>query len=636
MQCKRTDTHRRACVAFGVVFVIASYSFAADVGRVEPLHYGAGPLEWTGDLTPISEADWTYERAGHLLERAGFGGTPEAIEALASMSPEEAVDSLIQYGGIPNDHLPPFEESGIWDEGMLPDVNDNFDFRGGVAKAYATGEVYGVKPNENGVRRYQPIIDKLYYRNYATRHEWERATVWWAHRMLNTHRPLEEKMTLFWHDHFATEQEKIRDYRTLLDLIATFRENATGNFGELLLKVSQDPAMMVYLDNRKNVKGHANENFAREIMELFSLGVGNYTEDDVKEAARAFTGWGSHGREFVVTPDLHDDTEKTVLGETGNFDGTDMVEILLRQEVCAEYISGKLYRFLVREDLSPDLNTSLARILRDGDYEIKPLLKTLFLSRDFYSPESYASQIKDPVHFLVSTYVKLGLEEVPGIPNFTYVSSMLGQALGNPPNVAGWEGGRSWINPSTLMARGNIMRHLLFPREAEGEYDLGPFAGRYQRYVNAHVDVLERDRQALLGPSQSMGGEEMADSSENAMMAPSAKMINETPDYDLPFGVFNGKSKAFEIVRPPVQAPARLSLSTALKSAGVLTTSDAVTYMERLLLRLPLSEDVRGSMAAFLTKRLGKETIPYSYPGLENDLREVMHLIMSTPEFQLA
>lgn len=627
-----------ARIFFGVFAVSLAFGFGAWADRPVALEYGAGPEAWTDDLSPVAVSDWSYERAAHLIERAGFGARPETIEKLAAMTPKDAVGYLVNYESIANDDLPVFEESGVWDDAMLPDLNENFDFGAGIRRARERGEVYGVKPNGAAVRPMQPVIDKLYYRNYASRHEWERATVWWAGRMLNTQRPFEERMTLFWHDHFAVEQEKLRDYRLMLDQIALIRANATGNFGELLLNISKDPGMLVYLDNRKNVKGHANENFAREVLELFGLGVGNYTEDDVKEAARALTGWGQFGRRFINDKTLHDDGEKTILGETGNFDGDDVIDIVLRQNVCAEFISGKLYKYFVREDLSPEMNTRLAAILRDGNYELKPLMTAIFLSRDFYAPPSYGTQIKSPVHYLVSTYAKLGLTEIPGTPYFPYVSSLLGQALGNPPNVAGWDGGKSWINPSTLVERGNIMRHVLFPREAEGLYDIGPFAGRYQRYVNAHVDVLKRDRQAVMGRASPVMDDSsgMEGGTENNMMAPSANMINETPAYDLPYGVYNGKSKAFETVKAPNQAPAQFRLADSLQAAEVSSATDAVLYLERLFLRLPLKTDARESLVSFLQGRIGQDTIDFTDPKIETHLREVTHLIMSTPEYQLA
>src|SRR6202030_2207861 len=167
-----------------------------------------------------------------------------------------------------------------------------------------------------------------------------------------------------------------------------------------------------------NVKGAANENFAREIMEMFTMGVGNYSEKDVREAARAFTGWNYVDLKFVVNKDQHDDGEKTFLGKTGRFDGVDVIDIIMQQPVTAEYIAGKIYRFFVRQELSPELQKQLGSVLRQSNYEIAPLLEKIFLSRDFYSPASVGTQIKSPVELAVSTFRKLGLSGVPGVPDF--------------------------------------------------------------------------------------------------------------------------------------------------------------------------------------------------------------------------
>ena len=229
--------------------------------------------------------------------------------------------------------------------------------------------------------------------------------------MLKTSRPLQEKLVLFWHGHYATSNEKVRDYRKMMGQFSMLREKANGNLRHLLIIVGKDPAMLIYLDNRQNYKGHPNENFAREVMELFSLGTGNYTEQDIKEVARAFTGWSldNDGVGFLNRANLHDEGEKTILGRTGKFKGEEAIDILLAQPACAQFISRKLYRFFVRDELSPELAEELATSLRTHKYEIAPFLEQIFLSRDFYSNASYATQIKSPVQLVVSTYKKLGL-----------------------------------------------------------------------------------------------------------------------------------------------------------------------------------------------------------------------------------
>ena len=593
-------------------------------GEVKRLEAGAGPASWVGDLSAIAAADWNYARAGHLLERAGFGGTPEEIEALAKMTPEEAVSSLVDYESIPNGHMPAFDESGIFDPGMLEDVDQRFDdFSDGVRAAYRQPAIYGVKPNAEGPRRLQAIIDKMYYASFSNRYEWDRATIWWANRMLNTHRPLEEKLLLFWHGHFATENSKVRDYRLMLNQLETLRKHANGNFRTLLVAVSRDPAMLVYLDNRKNVKGHANENYAREILELFSLGVGNYSERDIKEVARAFTGWGNVGLQVFDRKDLHDDGAKTVLGETGTFDGDQVIDVILRQPAAAEFISGKLYRFLVREDLPAPLRAELAARWRDGGYVFKPLLKTIFLSKDFYSEASYATQIKSPVALVVSTYRKLGLTEVPGSVNFPRVTAELGQALGNPPNVKGWDAGKTWINPSTLLQRGNFARQLLFPGEAGSNAQVREVP---ETYRNAPSRVAKRDQMAA-----EAGANEEAGKPKTAV-----EMINRSRDYDLGLGVYNAFILTFEKVKPVPPTPPKLDLAAMAQGSGLETVDDTVSFFERRFLRIPLHEQDRAALVEFLEQRLGGARIDYLSGSLEESLRELVHLIMSTPEYQLS
>jgi hypothetical protein len=442
----------------------------------------AGPSAWTGDLRPIDESDWNRARAAHLLERAGFGGTPEEIDRLAAMSVDEAVRHLVYFQDIP-DLLPDFDHSGIHDPGIEPFPPSR---PAATTLAKQNGEAIGVKVKPSGNRRLQPVVDRFFYWLRASMLESHRVAYWWGNRMLVTDRPLEEKMTLFWHGHFATSEDKVRDYRKMLGQNELFREKGTGNFRDLLISVSRDPAMLAFLDAGVNVKGSPNENFAREIMELFTMGVGHYSENDIREAARAFTGWNYVDLTFVINEDQHDDSIKTVLGRSGDFDGIEVIDIILEQPVTADYIAGKIYRYLVREDLSPQLQKKLGAILRDGDYEIAPFLYTMFMSRDFYSPASAATRIKPPVELVVSTYRKMGLAQLPGVPDFNIVTETLGQRLLFPPTVAGWAQGKSWITPGLLLARGNFVYDVVFPdinfippdRHPTGNYQISTVADR--------------------------------------------------------------------------------------------------------------------------------------------------------------
>ena len=418
------------------------------------------PAAWVDHLSPIGPQDWNYDRAAHLLERAGFGGTPEEIERLAAMTPQQAVDYLVDYKKLDNSFLKPFEQSDIYD----PSLKDFPVSRvAATQQAEKTGQSMGVAVKPQGDRRLQPVVNRFFYWLRATVLETRRIGQWWANRMVATNRPLEEKMALFWHGHFATGEEKIRDYRKMLVQLDLLRNNATGNFRDLLVGVAKDPAMLIFLDAGQNVKGAPNENFGREVMELFTMGVGNYTEKDIREAARAFTGWTNDDLTFKVEAAKHDDGPKTFLGRTGNFDGVDILNIILDQKVTGNYIAGKLYRFFAREELSPATQEKLGAAFRDGKYEIAPLLKTVFLSKDFYSQPSVGTRIKGPVELLVSTYRKLGVKEMPGVPDLHIVSRELGQTLLNPPTVAGWAQGRAWITPGLLLARGNLARDILFP-----------------------------------------------------------------------------------------------------------------------------------------------------------------------------
>ena len=419
------------------------------------------PATWTGDLSPLAASDWSYARARHLLERAGFGATPDEIARVAAMTPQQAVDWLVDYEKTDNGALAPFDESGIWDPGMDPFPPSRAE---AVRLAREHGEGLGEKVLPAGAqRRLQPVVDKFFYSLMANGIETQRLGLWWANRMLTTKRPLEEKLTLFWHGHFATGENKVRDYRMMLQQNLMFRAHASGNFRDLLVGLLKDPAMLVFLDNGENIKTHPNENFGRELLELFTMGVGNYSERDVREAARAFTGWTNDVLVFKLNTQQHDSGVKTFLGRTGPLGGEEIIDIILAQPVIAEFVAAKLYRFFVREEIAEATKVALGRTFRVSGYQLKPLMKRILLSRDFFSEPSMATQIKSPVHLVVSTYRKLGLKELPTIPDFGRMTAGLGQALYDPPNVAGWAGGRTWITPSTLLERGNLFRGVLFP-----------------------------------------------------------------------------------------------------------------------------------------------------------------------------
>ena len=580
----------------------------------------AGPPAWKDDLKPIGPADWNYDFAAHLLERAGFGGTPEEIEALAKMTPARAVARVVRFEGTDTGHLPSFEHSGIHDPGLEPFPPS----RPAVTEmAKAKGEALGIKVKPSGNRRLQPVVDEFFYWLRASALETNRVAYWWANRMLNSPRPLQEKMALFWHGHFACNEAKVRDYRKLLGQLELFERRGTGNFRDLTLAIAEDPAMLSFLDAGVNVKGASNENFAREIMELFTMGPGNYTEKDIREAARAFTGWNYVDLKFVINKDQHDDGEKTFLGKTGHFDGADIVDMIMQRPVTAEFIAGKIYRFFVRQDLSPDLQKQLGSVLRQSHYEIAPLLEQIFLSRDFYSPASVGTRIKGPVELAINMYRKLGLKSVPGAPDFNSETGALGQQLFSPPTVAGWAGGQSWITPGLLLERGNFARDILFPDISFLPPDRYTGGGEIRR-------VAERIQQGMDVTSATK------DEAKSGMRAESNLNADRDEDFNTRYGSFRGSQMAIERVKPIPRDTAQIHLSQMILSADLKHTSQVIDYLIRRFMRVPPADGTRQKLVAFLNKELGTEDIVAAQSYLEQPLRLLLHLIMSQPEYQLS
>jgi uncharacterized protein (DUF1800 family) len=587
---------------------------------------GPGPASWAGDLSPIAPADWSFDRAGHLIERAGFGGTPDDIAQLAGMTPEQAVAQLLDNRPAAGADLQPFGQSGLWD----PTLRDFPPSRvAATDRAEKTGEAMGVRVKPAGERALQPVVDRFFYWLRATVLETRRLAQWWGDRMVATDRPLQEKMALFWHGHFATGEEKVRDYRKMERQLALFHRHATGNFGALLLDVARDPAMLVYLDAAENVKGAPNENFAREVMELFTMGVGHYSERDIREAARAFTGWIDDDLAFKVDPAKHDEGSKTFLGRTGNFDGIDVLRIILEQDATADFIAGKLYRYFVRENLSGELQARLGAILRGSDYEVAPLLRTIFLSKDFYSAPSVGTRIKGPVELVVSTCRKLGVKQLPGIPDFHLVCRELGQVLLNPPTVAGWAQGRAWITPGLLLARGNLARDLLFPdiiNFVDPNFDPGREIKRVNDRIRAGLDITTATIEKSPPASGGMeGGGEMT----------MANVIAGAEEFNTRYASLVGWQEAVRRVKPQLRAAAQFDLSATVLAAGAKTAAEAVDHLLLRLLRIPIDDAARGALVVFLERQLGTDDLERSASYLEPPLRLTTHLIMSAPEFQL-
>ena len=576
---------------------------------------------WQGNINPITSEDWTLSKAAHLLERAGFGGNPEEILFIYKLGSIKAVEHIVYYENISTKHMQDFNESDIHDPGLI-----NFPpSRPATTKlAKETGEALGIKVKKSGNRRMQPIVNKFFFWLRASKLETQRVAYWWADRMLNSPRPLEEKMTLFWHNHFANNESKVRDYRKLLLQNKTFRLHATGNFRNLLVATAKDPAMLYFLDAGQNVKGAPNENFAREIMELFTLGVGNYEEKDIREAARAFTGWDTNDLEFIVNKDKHDSNEKIILGHTGNFTGEEVIDILLSQDAAAKFIVKKIYKEFVNEDLDINIINLYAEILKSNNYELKPLLKTIFLSKDFYSEKNIGSHIKSPVELVISTYKKLGLKNTPGIPDFNQSTTAMGQTLFWPPTVAGWAGGRTWITPALLMERGNFARSFLYP---DIDFIAKDFYSPDPKIILMH-DAIRKGADITSATLSSNGGASM-------MMAESNMMADRDEDFNTRYASYKGWQMAVSKVKPIPRYAAEVNFTKMVIESGAHNTESTIDYLIERFLTVKIDNNKRKMLIKFLEENLGTTNIKDAESYLEDSLRMVVHLIMSQPEYQL-
>ena len=369
-----------------------------------------------------SSAVLGYDDARHLLARTGFGPTDAEVRAYAPLTRADAVAKLLRETRTTAITPPPASAQDT--SPLRPPRGEN------------------VSEADRKVFQQQQIREGLEIR------------AWWVQEMLASPSPLTERMTLFWHNHFVSAQQKVRIARLMYRQNVTLREYALGNFGTFLHAIAKDPAMIVYLDNVQNRKGAPNENFAREVMELFTLGEGHYTEQDVKEAARAFTGW-SLEREagtFVFRPRLHDDGAKIVLAKTGRFDGDAVLDILLARPETAEFVTTKLWREFVSPDPDPAEVARIARRFRESNYDIKVALRELLASDAFYAPGNRGVLVKSPTELVVGTLRQLDLAPGTTLP-FAVAAAGMGQNLMSPPNVKGWPGGETWINTTTLLAR---------------------------------------------------------------------------------------------------------------------------------------------------------------------------------------
>jgi uncharacterized protein (DUF1800 family) len=368
-----------------------------------------------------SESDpWNTPRQGHLLRRTSFGSSAQRLDELGKQSPSEAVDAILNYD-VEHDPL-----------------NELIDRIDGLVS----------------FNRIESIQD------------------WWIYRMLYSPHPFQERLALFWHNRFATSASKVGDPTAMHNQIELFRRKGLGNYRELLIDVGRDPAMLIWLDGRANRKGKPNENYGRELMELFTLGpkdvvsgVGNYTEDDVKNMARCFTGWTIEGGKGVFNVKNFDDGQKEILGQKGIFNSASAIDVILAHPAASRFLSRKMLREFVHPNPPDEAITHYAQRLVANKWEIKPTLREIFTSRMFYSGWCYRSIIKSPIDITVGSVAALG-----GKPSCQFLreqSNRMGQSLLFPPNVKGWDGEEAWINANTVVLRFNFGMQLALQRQNE-------------------------------------------------------------------------------------------------------------------------------------------------------------------------
>ena len=423
-------------------------------------------------LQQLDPKDFDERKAQHLLQRAGFGGTPQQIQALAKLGLEKSVAYIVNYKALP-DPSPP--ASGDYDKDIIrPPTRTEQET---IRKARQSG-------NEEMVDKFRTERQR---RQRADRKQIAQMEQWWLRRLIATPRPLEEKLTLFWHGHFATGYRTIENSYHMYLQNMFFRKNAMGNFKEDLVRgIIHDPAMIRYLNNHQNRKQAPNENLARELMELFTLGEGEgYTEDDIKEGARALTGYTVDDDAFIFRTRQHDSGTKKIFNRRGTFTGDDFVDLIFTRSSASTFVIEKLYKFFVND--LPHGNTVdsksyirlLSKVFKRNDWNIKPVLETIFLSQHFYDDVNANAIIKSPVQLIVQAARALNPPNRKKMTNTLAIASdVMGQRLFAPPSVKGWDGGRAWINTSTMFVRQNTLLYLLTgqrPDSKAWEADGTPF-----------------------------------------------------------------------------------------------------------------------------------------------------------------
>ena len=535
-------------------------------------------------MLPQAPDTWTIYEAAHLLNRAGFGGSPSEIKALHALGRVKAVDSLLKPAVSAQEFPLP--------EWATPEKAAE-DMQARLAQFRATQEATKNMTPEQAEKARKEANKDVQKEN---RQHGIEAQGWWFRAMLHTKAPLREKMTLFWHDHFASSIQKVKQPVLMLMQNELFRRNAVGNFRALTHQVSKDPAMVIYLDTQTSKKGHPNENFAREVMELFTLGEGHYTEQDIHEAARAFTGYQLDRRDgtVVINERQWDETDKTVFGKTGKFKGDDIIVLIFEQPQAAKMMAGKLWEYFAAENPPAAAVDAMADTFRRANYEVTPLLRDIFLSKQFYAADVMNNQIKSPIQYLVQMLKELEIEQAPyGYTNIA--QQQLGQVLFQPPNVAGWDWGKAWINTNTLLSRYNVAGFITKGAEKAPEMAV-PGAATVVARNDQNMEM--QDEKEDKGANKALGKKATPD--RVAAVTDMAARNWKGPDYET-------------LVPRPLR-----------KNHEELVDTLAFRFFQA-----PLSDKNRKHFIAFAEE---KDGLIFT----NHEIAELVHLMLSTPEYQLA
>jgi uncharacterized protein (DUF1800 family) len=448
------------------IFILIRNSMAACVAAAALI---------AGAAVPASAANGAMgaDAARHLLSRVGFAASAADIVAFAKLSRTEAADQLVKAA------------TTVAITPLLPWV----------------GEA-PITPAKRQIMSREQIQDERKLNNERT----FELRDWWFREMLNTPSPLTEKMTLFWHNHFATSQQKVHFAGFIYRQNILLRRNALGNFGNLLHEVARDPAMLLYLDGVNSKKEQPNENFAREVMELFTMGEGNYTEKDIKEVARAFTGWSldRESGQFKFRRGVHDYSNKTIFGKTGNFEGDQVLDLILARPETAQFITRKLWREFVSPEPDENEVKRMAAIFKESGYNTGKLMRVMLSSDAFYAMDNRATLIKSPVEFVVGTLKTFEID-TPSLRPFVLSAAMLGQSVFAPPNVRGWPGGEAWINSATLLGRKQLLDRL-FRNEDRMEVAMRTMDDMAARMGEPGQSPPGKEGRKVLQMERSMGG----------------------------------------------------------------------------------------------------------------------------------